>query len=96
MMQCAKEIDSSAGLMTWKEKDNLSPLNGNEVKLMDDNYLAKYIDIPTSKNIISKGVTYYSNVIRVKTEKNVKEFVDIWNNKKYEKKENSPFKKGRR
>ena len=46
---------------------------------------------PVEGNIVS-GEVYYGNGIRLKTHMNVDTFVEQWNNKKYDKMENTPFK----
>ena len=61
MMQCSKAIDKSAALMTWKENDNMSNLNGDEIKLIANKLIAHYIDMPSTEKMINKGDAYYSN-----------------------------------
>ena len=90
-MQCAKTIDTKAALMAWKEKEMLKNLNGNEILLYNDDKITKYIDMPTTYESINKGETYYSNGMRIKTDINVSDFVEKWNNEKYNQEKNSPF-----
>ena len=66
-MQCAKVIDSRAALMTWNDEDALCNLNGDEIKLVSDKNILKYIDMPPIEGNICTGKTYYGNGIRLKT-----------------------------
>ena len=49
MMHCAKMVDTKCVLLPWKKNDTSKPLNGIELKLMDESTLYKYAD--TNKTI---------------------------------------------
>ena len=93
-MNCVKEIDPSASLLPWSDKNTMKSINGNEVKLLTKSILEKYIDISTKLvNKFTHGKIYYRNGLRIKTNLDVSTFVDIWSNKKYNVDNESPFKK---
>lgn len=81
-MQCAKVIDKSSALMPWNRNTNMKTLNGDEAKLIDEKSIGKYIDMPSKNESISRGDMYYSNGLRIKTNMDVGEFTERWNNKK--------------
>ncbi len=91
IMQCAKIIDPQAALMPWKQKSTTRNLNGNEIKLQSDEDIIKYINIPENPDNIIPGKTYFHNGVRIKTNETVYNFVEIWNNMKYNREPNSPF-----
>ena len=91
-MRCAKVLDSRAALMTWCDEDDLSNLNGDEVRMISDQMILKYIDMPPVEGNFNAGEVYYGNGVRIQTCMNVNEFVEKWNNKKYDTVKNSPFK----
>ena len=86
IMKCAKEIDPNAALNPWKMNSRSRPINGLELKLFKNQNIMDYIDMP-KKNIIS-GKVYYQNGLCIKTNIEVSNFVDIWNNKRYEEPKN--------
>ena len=91
MMHCAKMIDIKCMLLPWEINSNEGPLNGNEIKLMTENKLSKYIDIKGTITKFIDGRQYYQNGLRIKTTIQVKEFIHKWNQWKYDKNANSPF-----
>ena len=91
-MQCAKMLDSQAALMTWDEEEGVKNLNGDEIKMISDQSIEKYIDMPPVEGMLNTGEVYYGNGIRIKTCMDVDKFVEKWNNKKYDTGKNSPFK----
>lgn len=90
-MRCAKQIDPRVALMTWDEKNGNCNLNGDETKLITDESTMKYIDMSRMEGKIDAGEVYYGNGMRIQTEMNIDTFVEKWNNKKYDKTENTPF-----
>jgi len=91
MMQCSKAIDASAGLITWKKDGQEKRLNGDEIKLIANNELLKYIDMTEKTNTMIKGKIYYRNGMRISTSMSVYEFTEKWGNMKYNK-DNDLFK----
>ena len=92
MMRCAKEIDVGAGLMTWESGKKLKVLNGNEVRLQMDSVIKQYIDLPKTASDYRDGETYYGNGIRISTNVEINEFINRWNYKRYDRKNDNPFK----
>ena len=91
-MKCAKEIDVNAALMPWSDKHGARTLNGIEIKLQNEVDIPKYIDMGSQSEMnITAGRIYYNNGIRIKTELDVYDFVEGWNNKQYDKTQGSPF-----
>ena len=84
-MQFAKTIDRSAGLKQWKIQEYSTTLNGDEIRLINDHLLSKYIDIPGNPENFYHNKVYYQNGVHIQTNMPVTEFVERWNNKKYEK-----------
>ena len=93
IMKCAKIIDKDAALMPWENNSKLKTLNGLETRLVPDKEIKRYIDTPTAQgNNLTAGRVYYNNGIRIKTTMDVYNFVEDWNNKRYDKSDLSPFK----
>ena len=78
IMQCAKEIDMSAGLMTW-EVGKGKIMNGNEVQLMSFGKKIDYLDLPKTIGNYNDSETYYGNGVRITTTMVIDEFVSHWN-----------------
>ena len=91
VLQCAKEIDVAAGLMTW-EVGKGTALNGNEVRLLSLGKVFDYLDLPKIVGDYYHGVTYYGNGIRISTTMRISKFVNRWNYKRYSRGHNNPFK----
>ena len=90
IMQCVKEIDRSAKLMVWDEKDEGVDLDGQEIQIIGYTVIGKYIDSPTTMEVhppLLGGRMYYHQGIRIKTDVPVYEFTETWNNMKYTHKE---------
>ena len=91
-MRCAKALDSRSALMTWRDEDDLSNLNGDEARMIPDQMIRKYVDMPPVEGNFIAGEVYYGNGVRIQTCMKVNEFVEKWNNRKYDSIKNSPFK----
>ena len=91
VLQCAKAIDTTASLMTWKEDDNDKGLNGDEIRLLTNEKIREYADIPPVDGEYQAGTTYYRNGVRLQMKMKISEFIDRWNFKKYDKGNKAPF-----
>ena len=94
-MRCAKVLDSQATLMPWCDKDDPSNRNGDEVRMISDQMILKYIDMPPVKGNFNAGEVYYGNGVRIQTCMNVNEFVEKWNNKNTTQSKTHPSKIGK-
>ena len=83
IMYYAKIYDNKASLLPWKTNSEKKPLNGDEVKLHNEDTLFEYIDAPNKE--LKSGNTFYQNGIHIKTDITILKFIDKWNNGKYNK-----------
>jgi len=80
-MTYAKRVNKKTALLPWENDHTYKPLNGNEINLIKEDVLIKYIDTPVRE--FENGKTYYKNGLHFKSEMNVHDFVEAWNNNKY-------------
>ena len=76
IMVCAKQVDRNAKLCPWEANSNERILNGNEAKILANETMIKYIDMPEKPSTLEDKKIYYQNGIRIQTNINTRDFVN--------------------